>query len=504
MLFDKNMKTTDKVSIGRLAFNIDSDACQLLKDYLDRLERHFTGKESGKEIVSDIEERLSELLAVRLSQPDQVVTRAMVEEVIAIMGMPDDMEDSASSGAIPPTSPAARSGPRYKRLFRDVEHRVIGGVCSGLGAYFNIDAVFVRLFFVLFFFGFFIFDRFFIFSYSNISGTAILAYIVLWIAIPAARTAKDKLVMRGNHHPTIADIEKKMLEDAERPQNNVLVRFIKLIARIFVIFFGAILLVVALSGFLIIPCLFLFEFVPNMTMIELLGYVNIGSYSFWFKLFLTLALLLPFMGLVYIAVKALIGFKGKYKVGLSIFLLWLASIIGLTVVALPALRSYSYRTGVQDKAVLDHTYDTLYINVSEKYKSRHNQMIVDCRNKNGFSALWSVESGGQTSFYLLPQVEIIPTKDSGEIRVVYSRYASGRYKHVVQEKLDQMSPKAFLQDSLLILEPFIFDKKNKWSGEMIKVRIYVPRGKTVKSDMLDRRYKEINIGPRYINIGFDN
>ena len=484
------MKTTVKVSIGRIAFHVDSDAHQRLKNYLDRLETHFANKESGKEIVSDIEERLSELLTARLSQSEQVVTRAMVEEVIAVMGMPDDMEDSAPTDETAQSELAATPLPRYKRLYRDMEHKVLGGVCSGLAAYLNTDAVFVRLVFILFFFGFFIFRH-------AVGGTALLVYIILWIATPEARTAKEKLEMRGSHSPTIAVIERKMLAAAESSRDSGFVRVLKAIIRICVVFFGIILLIVAFFGFILLPLLlFVFDFVPNITVMELLNYVNISTHTFLFKLFLTSVLFLPFMGLVYIAVKALMGFRGKYKIGLIIFLLWIAAVIGLAVVALPTLRTYAHWTKVQEEVVLEHHHDTLYINVADKYKNRRNQIIVDARATNYFSALWSADSAGVTSFYLLPDVEIVHTADSGNIRIVYTLRAAGRSRYMAEEKLEQLLPCAFLRDSLLLLEPFIFDKENKWSGEFVRVRIYVPRGKEVKFKMLDEYRGVFNFGFR--------
>ena len=481
------MKTTVNVSIGRIAFHIDSDAYRLLKKYLDRLERHFANKESGKEIVADIEERLSELLSARLPQPRKVVTLAMVEEVIAIMGMPDDMEEGSSAEAsTSPSVSAVSQEPRQKRMYRDMERKIVGGVCSGLAAYFNTDKVFVRLAFIILFFAPFPFHH-------AMSGTALFVYIALWIAIPAAHTGKEKLEMRGNHKPTIADIEKKVLEEAEGEQDNWLVRLIKIFARIVIVFIGIILLIVALSGFLIIPALFLVDIAPNITVFGLFNYINIGMNIFWFKLLFTLALFLPFMGLLYIAVKALLGFKGRYRTGVFIFLLWLVSVIGLAIAAMPAIHSYSYWNKVKDEVELDHRHDTLYINIADKYKNLHNQMIFDYRSRNSFSAMWSDETAGKTSLYILPQVEIVRTRDSGAISIAYSRHTAGRNRYMVQEKLELMHPKISLRDSLLTLKPFIFDKKNKWSGETMRVTIYVPQGKAVKSEMLNGYYKEISV-----------
>ena len=473
------MKTTIKVSIGRLAFYLDSDAHQRLTSYLDRLEKHFANKESGKEIVSDIEERLSELLSARLSQPDKVVTLAMVEEVIAIMGMPDDMEDTA-----PPVTPP--SEPRSKRLYRDLEHKMVGGVCSGLATYLNIDTVFVRLAFILFFFAPFPFHH-------AMSGTSLLVYLILWVVVPAAHTAKEKLEMRGKHKPTIADIEKKILEESESLRDNGFVSLLKVAVRVFMIFFGIILLLVALCGFLLIPAMFFFDFLPNITAMDVWDYVHISRHIFWFKLFFSLVVLLPFLGLMYVAIKALLGFRRKDKIGLSVFLLWIAAIIGLSVVALPAARNYSHWAKDREEIIMESHHDTLYVNIAEEYKHQRNQMLYDSYCKHSFSKIWSADSAGLTTIYILPHVKIVRAKNAENIRIVYTYRAAGRNSYAAHEKLAHIPPKAFLRDSLLVLEPFVYDKENKWTGETMSIKIHVPYGKTVKYEMLDSRRKEVKV-----------
>jgi hypothetical protein len=328
------------------------------------------------------------------------------------------------------------------------------------------------------------------------SGTSLLVYLILWVVIPAAQTAKEKLEMRGKHKTTIADIEKRILEESESLRDSGFVRLLKVAARIFMIFFGIVLLIVALCGFLLIPAMFFFDFVPNVTAIDLWDYVHIGAYPFWFKLFFSLVLLLPFLGLVYIAVKALLGFRRKDKTGLFIFLLWVAALIGLSVVALPAGRNYSYWAKEREELVMEPHYDTLYVNVADEYKNRRNQTLFDSYSKNAFWEMWSADSAGVTSIYLLPHVRIVRAKDAENIRIVYTYRAAGRNRYMAHEKLDEIPPKAFLRDSLLLLEPFVYDKENKWSGELMSVKIYAPHGKTVKLEMSDGHRKRAKMGKR--------
>ncbi len=487
------MKSTVKVSIGRLAFHLDAEAHQVLKVYLERLERHFLNRESGKEIVSDIEERLSELLTVRLTQPGQVVTLPMIQEVIAIMGMPDDMEEETGMPAMNPVMPE----PRRKRLYRDPDNKMIGGVCSGLAAYFNTDKVFFRLFFILFFFGFFILRH-------AMGGAAIFTYVILWIAMPLARTAKEKLEMHGTQSPTVAEIERKMLEDMERPEKSIFARLVKGFFRAILVFIGIAILLAALIGFLFVPwSLLMFDFVPNIPMIDLLNYVNIGAPLWLVKTLIGAVMLLPLLGLVYLGVKALVGFKGKYRVGLMIFVLWLASLIGLTAVLVPTFKNHARWTNLQEDVVVTSVYDTLFVNVAADYHLDTDKMVVDYRDDDEFFVFWTNEAGRNTSFYMLPRVEIEHTGDTGDIRISYTRYAFGENMYKAKENLATLSPKFLLRDSLLLLEPFIFDKKNKWNGEMMGIKIYVPRNKEVKLQMLDGRRKYVKIKLRDQDIDID-
>src|SRR5699024_3301344 len=132
------MKEVVKVSISGIAFSFDADAYKVMKDYLDKLEAGYAKKPDGREIIADIEARIAELI-LNEQESDSVVGRGLAESVIAQLGFPDDLETDEE--------PAAEKLP--KRLYRNPDGAVLGGVCSGLGAYFNIDPVWIRLAFFL-------------------------------------------------------------------------------------------------------------------------------------------------------------------------------------------------------------------------------------------------------------------------------------------------------------------------------------------------------------------
>ncbi len=196
------MKKVATINISSQSFFIDEDAFDRLDGYLKKLGDWFRPKEGGKEIIADIESRIRELFEQKIEPSTGVITLPMVEEVIGIMGQPEDFEEDADAEEqtrTAPGSPPLFTPPR-RRLYRDVENSVLGGVCSGIAAYFNLDPVLVRIIFAILPFLSF--------------GVIIPIYIVLWIAIPPAVTTAQKLEMRGENI-TISNIEKTIKEEYE-------------------------------------------------------------------------------------------------------------------------------------------------------------------------------------------------------------------------------------------------------------------------------------------------
>jgi phage shock protein PspC (stress-responsive transcriptional regulator) len=170
------MNKTYNINLGGLVYHIDDNAYELLDKYLNNLRAHFKKEEGGEEIVHDIELRISELFSERLNDRKQVITMSDVEEIIAQVGKLEEL-----TGEKEETVESEEEKP-IKRLYRDTEHKVFGGVCSGLAAYFDWDVTLVRLMVLLI---------------SFFVQGAVLAYIIAWMVIPQAMTASEKLSMRG-------------------------------------------------------------------------------------------------------------------------------------------------------------------------------------------------------------------------------------------------------------------------------------------------------------------
>jgi len=191
------MQRIIQINIAGRVIPIEENAYQLIKDYLNTLERQFASEDGQEEIIQDIENRIAELFSIRLQSGAPAIDKTDVEKVIATLGNPSDLHDShgsAKSSASSNTNNNSQSSEQQyaqwqqyqqtkgRRLYRNPYDKILGGVCSGLAAYFDVDPAVVRLIFALLAFGL---------------GVGFLAYIIAWIVIPVARTPEELNNMSG-------------------------------------------------------------------------------------------------------------------------------------------------------------------------------------------------------------------------------------------------------------------------------------------------------------------
>lgn len=179
------MKQVININFQGRVVPIEVTAFDLLKSYTESLSRHFANEEGKDEIINDIESRIGELFQERITKGATCITEDDVNAIIKSMGRPEEFE--AMDDAQPSASAASDSSENYqqssaagasstgkKRLFRDENDKVLGGVCSGLANYFNVDVVVTRIIFVILLF----------------SGIGFLTYIIMWVAVPSSATTQ--------------------------------------------------------------------------------------------------------------------------------------------------------------------------------------------------------------------------------------------------------------------------------------------------------------------------
>ena len=242
------MKTTENISLAGYAFTIETDAYTELGTYLNDIKEAFRNDANAEEITADIEERIAELLRERCISGMVVDTR-MVQDVKNRIGNPKELaqdETEETEAAPEPSDPQeTKKNWRSKRLFRNMDEKVLGGVCSGLGTYFGIDKALFRILFLVFS------------IIPIIGGTVIigpfaflpmpLIYIILWIAMPAARTDEQRREMKGkptnleSYKTSDFDFRTEAKEAVESPAG-------KTFKRAGGIFLGILLLMAGLGG----------------------------------------------------------------------------------------------------------------------------------------------------------------------------------------------------------------------------------------------------------------
>ena len=198
------MKQTYSINLGGIVFNIDDDAYRHLKDYLHQIETHFANDEEGREIMLDIESRIAELFQERLKGARQVIEMNDIMEIKIVLGNPDEFGDleNGNSGSSRKREKFGPSG--YRRIYRDPDNRILGGVCSGMGAYWQIEPWIFRVIFIIFIFG----------------AVGPIIYLILWIVIPEAKTAAQKLEMKGEP-VNISNIGKTVKEEFQNVKDRM-------------------------------------------------------------------------------------------------------------------------------------------------------------------------------------------------------------------------------------------------------------------------------------------
>ena len=200
------MNKTLNINLAGIVFHIDEDAFEILNNYLNALKNHFKNEEGADEILKDIEGRIAELFTERLDKKE-AISITDVKEVTAIMGNPSQYDDEIEQEYTQENQKKEEDilKNKRKRIFRDEEERMIAGVCSGLAHYFDINLFWFRIIFLALLFT---------------VGGGLLMYIILWIAIPSAKTTAEKLEMKGKK-VNISNIEKNIKDELDNLEEKV-------------------------------------------------------------------------------------------------------------------------------------------------------------------------------------------------------------------------------------------------------------------------------------------
>ena len=417
------MQKVVKVSIANIAFTLEQDAHELMRDYLERLQIHYESSPNCGEILSEIESRIAELLSER-GYRDKVVPPETVQEIIDILGRPEDFDSEAESGDQPRNR---------KRVFRDPDNKILGGVCGGLGAYFSVDPLIFRIAFAVWVFFFFWLEVFADWGWG-MSVLGMFAYVILWISMPEARTVEQRYNMKGGS-VSLKNIQKTVEKEAKDVSRKVSrgvkegVRstggFWKALGRCFGIIFGALFFLIGMAG-----C------AASLLAVFGIGIWN-GLHAFgtsWFLSVITdtpawvsvlisvltcITVILPFIGLLYAGILILFRLKSpRWKPGLIIFIVWVVSLLGLIGVSAGSLSTVrSMDCSIHESRL--PVRDTLFIEFAGCSQWKDFDVLVDA-GRNSYDLLYMGKNGSDPCLVIYPDLYVGTARDSVSKVVSYA------------------------------------------------------------------------------------
>jgi phage shock protein PspC (stress-responsive transcriptional regulator) len=488
------MNKTVTINLSGIVFHIDENAYELLKKYLEKLKAHFSTTQGKEEIIADIESRLAEMFAERNADVNKVIMAADVNVVIEAMGKPEELpgneeEDQQSKAKSDQT---VYFEANRKRFFRNPDDKVLGGVCSGISAYFDIDPIWLRL----------------AFAFSLIfAGTGLLLYIILWFIIPEAKTTSDKLQMRAER-VNVATIEKNVREEMEnlKKRGEVLageltsdnmnrrVRsstqkvgdfigdIVRALGKFIAGVFGIVITIISIAVLVgltiaIFSGVGLFSFaVPH----EITAMVLTNSQLWWLVFGGILAIGIPFTLLLLNGLKILFKVKLNLRmIGAVMAGLWL---VGIAICVLTGVRIASeYQRSAtikQSSMVTNMPGNRIFLQSTPEY------VDYDFRNDEivRFGDLFILDDNADSVVNRVVDLDIEQSENDSTY-VIITRYSRGKTYDEAKDLAEAISYNYIVKDSALMLpEQFNISTSSKYRGQHIKVLLKVPVGKSVVLD----------------------
>ncbi len=452
------MEKVVRVSIANVAFVLEEDAYKGLDAYLSELKAHYSAHENGSEIIDGIEERMADLFLERIPNGG-VVPVATAEEVIALLGRPDDIEQETGE------APKVNNTPTLaRRLYRDPDKRVLGGVCGGLSAYFNVDVVWIRLLFVGLAFGM---------TFVHHSVFVILGiYIVLWIVVPKARTVTQKYAMRGEAF-SVSGIERGVEGNYRSGAPN---DFWKGVGRLFVFCIGLLLAICGISGIIALMLSFSGLYIFHHNFDEIMQIVlNLSStVSCVLRSALLLAVFLPFIGMLYSGIRLLFRFKSpKWRPGLVIFLFWIAALVTTVSLALYAASPY-FNTQHFYRQETVEARDTIYIKYDRLEEFPDDRLSISATSWGYNFAL--LDNNAQTGARLITWPYVYLSRNKAHQQLTVRSETRMFTDQVTGSGLKEVMDMQFyrIEGDTLFLNPLIYDKEHsvRETGRKITLDIY--------------------------------
>lgn len=478
------MNKTIIININSIVFHIEEDAYEVLRSYMIDIKKHFGQSEDSREILEDIENRISEMFTEKIQAGSkEVLNMEDVNAVIDQMGRVSDFQseeqDDYTAFQYQDHSDNFKVG---KKLMRDPDDKVFSGVCSGLGHFFGIEAKWIRLLFALFF---------------VLGGSGILVYVILWIVMPLAMTRADKMEMRGEA-PNIHNFKRSFDEEMSGGKDafsrsmdrtgdgvaKLLQIIVKVIGVFFVIMVGGILISLVIG--LIFFALAIMNVFPDVMNDSGPFYLMNPSDMPFALIAGFLSVFIPFAGLFYLLLRVLFERKPMNNyLTTTLFLVWLASIGAIIYYSTSVAKEFRESSTLVDEKPLQK---------QSVYYLKENDIRV-IRLRNGVKTSLGIKSDNLSSYLrrnIHIRIERIDSLQEPYVRYEYSAKGSS-YKAATDRaaKINYVLKQD--SSSLNFDNAFQLNEGDRYRDQEVNITLFLPVGtKLVISDHLEDKLRDIS------------
>lgn len=481
------MNKTITANVGGFVFNIEEQAYETLSKYLAKIRASMQHDEAIDEVMQDIEHRVAELFHQLLERDKrEVIDSKDITHIIQVMGEPEEYNINDESQKATENENEYSEKGKNRQFFRDPEDQILGGVCSGLSAYFGWDPLFMRILFVILFFGF---------------GTGFLIYLLLWIIVPVASTTAEKMRMRGekvdvesikqrfqNVKKDVQDLGSEERRRKIKENSSRLGQLIQDLAHQFYVVFGNIIGIL----FLILGVAFLIwltksafsnSFIFGITDhgIEEFDLTKYGALIFGTSLKANLVFLSVFiLFLVPIISLLLAGFRLIFKRKIKIKALSIT--IGIfSSLAVTALLFIGVQTGIDfSKQKTQKSYFAIETESDTLIIKANPDPYFSSDFENHHDAYFELMSFNDKKIISGTPTLTIESADDTSFAIVIEKTAHGNSQSNAQKRTENIEYQFNVEQNTAYFNPyFMFNKSDLIRSQNCKIIVKIPEGKVV-------------------------
>ena len=484
------MDKTIKINLGGTLFQIDEEAYKILRRYLQDIDNRLKNTPGGAETIEDIEFRIAEIFQSQ-GGTAAVISRENVEAMISIIGKPEDFDTgSETTEASQPYTHSASQ----KKLYRNPHDMIISGVCGGLGAFLGIEAVWVRLLFIIF---------------SCFFGIGFLVYVALWVALPSAQSDSQKREMygrddfrtakqnrnsgyslaAGNPAQTTLGPAVSGVGNAFNEVFRAIGKVLFIILRIFLILIGITFVLCGFFALVSFVMVFFFHYpgyfsthsfgINLFYLPDFLNYIVNPAIAPWILVLTFIVVLMPLLAFIYWGVKMIFWFKAKDGIfSLAGLVIWVVCVAALSLLLFNEGITYAETAKTESEEVIERAPANLYILSNQKVADLHYDKEISF-DEEDYNIFFIDDNKG----LFIGSGLYINNSDDKSVRVNIRKRSTGRSRIDASRKAEGLLYNYKISgDTIFIDEYFTIPANTKWSFDDVRVNLYIPEGTEVHFD----------------------